>query len=172
MKNLFLYYNSDYKHCEKMNNLNDIFLFKSKKLIAVDKDVYDKKERLELQKKLYIQPYYTTQRIFKELIISILEQERKFRILDISFEDEELEAEEEYLDLLDCIRFNNGENILSKINIIFQQYDTEISSIVFVYENRKFSLTNTGILNVEDSDEIFTNFLNDKNINKNLLGLT
>lgn len=169
MKNLFLYYyNSNISELKKFKH---IYFFENQKLIAIDKDVYGREERLLLQERLYIQPYYISQKILKELILSITSFTDKFRILDINFEEDYIEDTKEYELLLESIRNRDYKYLIEYVNKIIRSYDTEISDLVFVFEDRKFKITSTGILNVEASNEVFTDLLHDKVINRNLLGL-
>ncbi|MDU6522118.1 hypothetical protein [Clostridium sp.] len=168
MKNLFLYYSYDNITSESLSNLNDIYMFLNKKIIAVDKNVYNKNERIKLQKQIDIQPYYITQRIFKELLIESINSEIK--IINVLFEDE-LDDVDEYLELIEYIQKSKNNQIVKQIDFIMVEFETKIEKLEVAYDDNRYSLTSSGVLDVYDSDNI-KKLLADKIINRKLLGLT
>lgn len=169
MKNLFLYYKFNDSSSDYLENLRDVYVFKNKKIIAVDKNTYSKEERLKLQKRSFIQPYYITQRIFKELILEAISG--TIKIIDIIFYDE-LEEEEEYKELLNLLIKSEVDNVLEQVELITNEFETEIKSLEILDGNNRYSLTDTGILNLYNDYDGINKLLNNSLINKKILGLT
>lgn len=167
-KNLFLYINSnkDLKICEKYN---DIYCF-GEKLVGIDKNAYDRKNRFNLQQQFNVHPYFVSQNVFKEILYSLVYGRISLRILDINFIDDSIIETEEYGYLQQVIRNNDNINIYMQTLNIIDEFDTEIKNIKFIYNGMNIDLTNEGVLNFYSGDELLIKFTSDIKVKNLLLG--
>ncbi|MBU3089437.1 hypothetical protein KPL42_13145 [Clostridium gasigenes] len=181
MRNLYLYinYKNDFNIC---CDYKDIYCFKDK-LICIDKNIYNKSKRYELQKELSVKPYFVSQDTFKEMLYALINNKVNFKIKDIEFIDESIREEIEYYELESIIKKNwcinkkleenkdlNKKLYRNILNII-EEFDTEIKSIKFIYSKMDIEITNKGVLNFNSGDELLNNLVTDSILNKMLLGI-
>lgn len=159
MKNYFLYVDYNNKIVDTMSEA--IYMFDNRRIVAVDRQTYDKDRRLKLQNELNIRPYYITQEVFKEMLYHFYINPNKVIIRDINFIDDFIEETDEYEQLEAFITKRNIEGINNYVRKIIKEYDTEIYDIKIRYQGYDFSITNQGVLNVEAPDDTFKKFLKD-----------
>jgi hypothetical protein len=165
---LFLYIN-----CRKDSSIcfkyHDIFCF-SNKLIGIDKNIYNKQNRYAFQKELNVKPYFVSQNVFKEILYSLAHGKIDIKVCDIDFIDDSVKYELEYETLEDLMWTSRNTDLYKYVLHILEQYDTEIKSMKFIYDSMEIELTNEGVLNFSSTDEMLQRLVEDKNINKLLLG--
>lgn len=170
MKNFFLYIKSrpsEQPICES----EDIFCFKNNKILAIDKSIYDAKNRAELQKSIGMHPYYITQSIFKEFLhFTSVEKQLSILLKDIQFIDDSIDTSIEYSDLQENIRKGDANYFNQNIFEIMNIYDTDIKSMVVRYGGYDFSISNEGVISTDAPKNILESFVEDEAINKIILG--
>lgn len=168
MKNFFLYMTATNKesYSEKLKN---VYYFSNEKILAVDKNMYNKSERFKMQNELEIKPFSITQRIFKALLKHIVDSPKKIIIKHIEFIDESISDSQEYLELCNLIGVFDDENIFKQVDYILHEFDTEIYSIAIRYSGYDFLITAEGVIDTDAPDNILTDFFVDEAVNDLLL---
>ena len=163
-KNLFLYINSSNNSEIHDSSYKDIYCI-GDMIVAIDKNVYDKKERFNFQKRFNVHPYYISQKTFKEIIFV----SNDIKLLNINFIDESIEDSLEYKNLQNII-YGGVSNLYETVMYIIDEFDTEIKSVTFIYKSMKIELTNEGVLNFYSNDSLLQTLTTDNKIKNLLLG--
>jgi len=167
-KNLFLYINSN-KNLAICSSNKDVYCF-GDKLVGIDKNIYDRRNRFMLQKKFNVHPYFVSQNVFKEILYSLSCGNSDIKLLDITFLDDSIIETVEYEYLQQIILGNDMANLYKEIMSIIKEFDTEIKSVKFLYNCMKMELTNEGVLNFYSNDELLNGIVSDMKIKNLLLG--
>lgn len=167
-KNLFLYINSN-RDMTICNSHDDIYCF-GDRLVGIDKNIYDRKNRFVLQKQFNVHPYFISQNVFKEMLYSLSCGTLDIKLLDITFVDDSIVDTVEY-DYLQQIILNSDTSSIYKETVkVITEFDTEIRSIRFLYNYMNIELTNEGVLNFYSNDELLNNIISDTKMKNMLLG--
>lgn len=170
MKNLFLYlrYNDENASSNKLDN---IYFFNNSKIVALDRNVYGCKYRLELQSRLGVEPYYITGNIFKEFLLYSAKNKNHILLRNIEFSDDSIVETEEYKALKEAL-WNQTEDIYYNIKNVLDEFDTSIRKITFRYNGYDFTISEDGVLDADAPEQILKLFIEDKMINKLILGMS
>lgn len=167
MKNLFLYLKP--LKVEK-RDIHDIYYFNNDRIVAIDKNIYSRKERASLQDDLMISPFYLTYNIFMQFIYFALNHKEKINLKLIRFEDSDVHDTHEYQELIRVLnQYDNG-NVFLTLQELLELYDTYIQEIDFKYKGYLFRLSEQGVIDTEATDDILASFVSDEEINKLILG--
>jgi hypothetical protein len=151
------------------NSYEDIYCF-GDKLVGIDKNVYDRVNRFNLQKQFNVYPYFVSQNVFKEILNALVYGKVDMKLIDINFIDDSIIETEEHKYLQDVINKNDIIDLYKQTLNIIEQFDTEIKNIKFIYNYTIIELTNTGVLNLHSKDELLNNLFFDTKIKDLLLG--
>ncbi len=168
MKNYFLYLALSTK-MENESNFKDILYFKNKRIVAVDRNTYNKNDRLNLQQSYKFMPFSVNQRVFKSLLSYAAESPGEIIIKNIEFFDETIEDSSEYDDIQNDLSKMDYNNILEKVLYILEEFDTEIYSILLSYKGYDFYLSGEGVMDTNAPDDILFNFTGDEKVSNTLL---
>ena len=167
-KNLFLYINAN-KDLTICHKCEDIYCI-GDKLVAVDKNKYDRKNRFALQKQFDVYPYFISQYVFKDILRSLAYGKINIFVVNIDFTDDSIIETQEYNDLQLDIKKMDKKNLYNDVLNIINEFDTEIKNIKFIYNGKVIELTNKGILNFQSKDEMLHDFTSSEDVVKLLLG--
>lgn len=146
-------------------NFNDIYCFCNNKILGVDKNIYGRSKRLELQQEYDVEPYYVTQETLKNILLT-LNNKTGFTITNIRFLDKSVCEFAEYRELTKCIMSGDTMKIYESVKNIMNENDTEIEKIVFNYLNNSISISAQGVLALQSKESLMIS-----NLDKIILGI-
>ncbi|RXM68346.1 hypothetical protein [Clostridium tetani] len=168
-RNFYLYFAQGIS--KNLCNINNVYCFKNDLIIAIDKNIYGRKQRYEFQKYYRMSPYYISQQVLKEILMHSLKEPNLFYLRDIEFIDKYVEDTPDFDFLKNLILKYEVEDIYKNVHYILNEYDTEILKIRFRYKGFDFCLNTEGVLDVEAPSDIIEEFIEDNITNKLILGL-
>ncbi|QUH29607.1 hypothetical protein [Vallitalea guaymasensis] len=168
LKTLFLYLKTSNDAC---SGSKYIYSFSNRKIVGVDVERYNtKSSRYSLQHECKINPYKLSNEIFSNLFNYGINNANHIRITNIEMQDFESDDIEELHILLENLLYNRYDNIIANLNYIIDVYDAKLMSITFKYKGYDIKLGSEGVVRIDAPNEVFSDFLYDKEINSLILG--
>ncbi|MGG7163462.1 hypothetical protein [Clostridium ihumii] len=148
---LYLYrkYNSSTdKDNLELCKLKNVYCFCNYKIVGIDKNNYNKNQRLMLQQEYNMDPYYFTQDTFKNILLD-LKDNGNFTLTSIYFLDESICESCEYEELNNSIINRKINEIYEDVNYILDEFDTEIYKISLKHLDTTITITSEGVLSLQ-----------------------
>jgi len=124
-------------------------------IVGIDKYHYDCKSRLEFQKRYNIEPYYFSQDTLKNVLLSLKENVYNCVLTSVIFTDDSIVEEVEYIELTNLILKKEVDRIYENVNLILDEFDTEIEKISIRYLQYDLSISSNGLLVIRSDNDKF-----------------
>lgn len=168
--NLLLYIkysDEEFNGCDSKS----ILCFDNNKIIAISELEFTQNQRINLQNKLHIRPYYISQMVFEELLYEICCNKTLMILKSIKFSDDSIANTTEYEDLEYLIMNKDFSSIFQLYKNILDDKDTSIKAISINYSGYDFCLTGKGVISAYAPLEVINKLFSDNKFNRIILGI-